>query len=67
MFIKIFKIFLQRLRNLVLGDFRSKRLSDLIVKKVLKYNKKKKIRILDYGSGYQPQVVFFVYQDLVKI
>ena len=41
MFIKIFKIFLQRLRNLVLGDFRSKRLSDLIVKKVLKYNKKK--------------------------
>ena len=66
MFIKIFKIFLQRLRNLVLGDFRSKRLSDLIVKKVLKYNKKKRIRILDYGSGYQPQVVFFVYQDLVK-
>ena len=66
MFINIFKIFLQRLRNLVLGDFRSKRLSDLIVKKVLKYNKKKKIRILDYGSGYQPQVVFFVYQDLVK-
>ena len=42
MFTKIFKIFLQRLRNFVLGDFRSKRLSDLIVKKVLKYNKKKK-------------------------
>ena len=66
MFTKIFKIFLHRLRNFVLGDFRSKRLSDLIVKKILKYNKKKKIRILDYGSGYQPQVVFFVYQDLVK-
>jgi hypothetical protein len=66
MFTKIFKLFLQRLRNFVLGDFRSKRLSDLIVKKILKYNKKKKIRILDYGSGYQPQVVFFVYQDLVK-
>ena len=66
MFTKIFKIFLHRLRNFVLGDFRSKRLSNLIVKKILKYNKKKKIRILDYGSGYQPQVVFFVYQDLVK-
>ena len=51
MFTKIFKLFLQRLRNFVLGDFRSKRLSNLIVKKILKYNKKKKIRILDYGSG----------------
>ena len=66
MLIKIFKIFLQKLRNLVLGDFRSQKLSNLIVEKILKYNKKKKIRILDYGSGYQPKVVFFVYQDLVK-
>ncbi len=66
MLIKIFKIFLQKLRNLVLGDFRSQKLSNLIVEKILKYNKKKKIRILDYGSGYQPKVVFFVYRDLVK-
>lgn len=66
MIIKIFKIFLQKLRNLVLGDFRSKRLSNLVVAKILKYNKRKKIKILDYGSGYQPKVVIFVYQDLVK-
>ena len=44
MFTKILKTFLQRLRNFVLGDFRSKRLSDLIVKKILKYNKKKRLK-----------------------
>ena len=66
MLIKLFKICLQKLRNLVLGDFRSKKLSNLIVKKINKYNKKKFITILDYGTGYQPKVVHFVYESLVK-
>ena len=66
MLIKIFKFFLKRLRNLVLGDYRSIRLSNIIVEKVLRYNKKNKIKILDYGSGYQPKVVFIVYEQLVK-
>ena len=66
MLIKLFKICLQKLRNLVLGDFRSKKLSHLIVKKINKYNKKKSITILDYGTGYQPKVVHFVYESLVK-
>jgi hypothetical protein len=66
MLIKLFKIYLQKLRNYVLGDFRSKKLSHLIVKKIIKYNKKKTIKILDYGTGYQPKVVYFVYEQLVK-
>ena len=41
MLIKLFKIYLQKLRNYVLGDFRSKKLSQLIVKRIIKYNKKK--------------------------
>lgn len=66
MLIRLFKIYLQKLRNYVLGDFRSKKLSHLIVKKIIKYNKKKTIKILDYGTGYQPKVVYFVYEQLVK-
>ena len=66
MLIKLFKIYLQKLRNYVLGDFRSKKLSQLIVKKIIKYNKKKFIKIVDYGTGYQPKVVHFVYEQLVK-
>jgi dolichol-phosphate mannosyltransferase len=65
--IGIFKIHLQKSRNFVLGDFRSKRLSNLIVKKIIKYNKKKFIKILDYGTGYQPKVVYFVFEQLTKI
>ncbi|MBC8307591.1 MAG: glycosyltransferase [Pelagibacterales bacterium] len=65
--IGIFKIYLQKSRNFVLGDFRSKRLSNLIVKKIIKYNKKKFIKILDYGAGYQPKVVYFIFEQLTKI
>jgi len=66
MLIKLFKIYLQKLRNYVLGDFRSKKLSQLIVKRIIKYNKKKFIKIVDYGNGYKPKVVYFVYEQLVK-
>ena len=49
----LFKYYLQKSRNFVLGDFRSIRLSDLIVNKILKYNKSKNLRIIDYGAGHQ--------------
>lgn len=66
MSIKISKLILHKLRNIVLGDYRSKKLSNIIVEKILKYNKQNNIKILDYGSGYQPRVVFIVYEILVK-
>ena len=61
------KKLLKRLRDLVVGDFRSKILSDLIVNKIIKYNKQKNIKILDYGSGFQPNVIYFVYNKLTKV
>ena len=38
MSIKISKLILHKLRNIVLGDYRSKKLSNIIVEKILKYN-----------------------------
>ena len=61
------KKLLKRLRDLVVGDFRSKILSDLIVNKIIKYNKQKNIKILDYGSGFQPNVIYFVYDKLTRV
>ena len=58
---------IKKLRNLLIGDYRSKILSDLVVKKILKYNKKRSIKIIDYGSGFQPHVIYFVYNKLTKI
>ena len=58
--VQIFKNLLKNLRDFVLGDFRSNKLSDIIVNKILRYSKNKKsIKILDYGSGFQPQVIYF--------
>ena len=48
--VQIFKNLLKNLRDFVLGDFRSNKLSDIIVNKILRYSKNKKsIKILDYG------------------
>ena len=61
------KILLKKLRNIIIGDFRSKRLANLVIKKIIKYNKKKNIKILDYGSGFQPVLIFIIYEKLTKI
>ena len=58
---------IKKLRDLAVGDFRSERLSDLLVKKILKYNKKRSIKLIDYGSGFQPHVIYLVYNKLTKI
>jgi len=64
---KIFKVFLRALRNFVLGDYRSKRLGCLIADKILKFSSsKQKIKVLDYGSGFQPRVIFYILKKLKK-
>jgi hypothetical protein len=49
----LFKYLIKFLRNLAVGDYRSKKLSNLIFGVILKYNKKRTIKILDFGSGHQ--------------
>ena len=65
MIIKLIKHFLRILRNIFVGDYRSKLLSEIIVKTILKYSVKSEvIRIMDYGSGFQPKLIYFVYKKL---
>ena len=65
MIIKLMKHFLKILRNIFVGDYRSKLLSEIIVKTILKYSVKSEvIRIMDYGSGFQPKLIHFVYKKL---
>ncbi len=64
---KIFKKILKVLRNFILGDYRSKRLGNLIADKILKFSSsKQKIKVLDYGSGFQPRVIFYILKKLKK-
>ena len=66
MIAKIVKIFLKKLNLITVGNFRAKILSQMIVKIVLKHsNKKETIKIIDYGSGSQPKVIFYIY-DILK-
>lgn len=61
------KRLIKKIRDFVIGDYRSKILGDLIVKKIIKYNKQKNIRILDFGSGFQPNIIFYIYDKLTLI
>lgn len=64
---KIFKKFLKASRNIVLGDFRSKKLSEIIISKILKYSENRKnIKVIDYGSGHQPRVIYYIHEKLKK-
>ena len=68
MIIKLIKHLLQKLRNIFVGDYRSKLLSEIIVKIILKHSiNNEMIRIMDYGSGFQPKLIHFVYKKLKHI
>ena len=62
----LFKNFLKFLRNLAVGDYRSKKLSSLIFSIISKYNKKRTIKILDFGSGHQPRLIHFLREKLAS-
>ena len=65
MVIKIIKLFLKKLNHITVGDYRAENLSETIVKIILKYsNKNQSIKIMDYGSGFQPKVIYYVYKKL---
>ena len=65
MVIKIIKLFLKKLNRITVGDYRAENLSETIVKIILKYsNKNQSIKIMDYGSGFDPRVIYYVYKKL---
>ena len=65
MIAKTVKLILKKLNNITVGNFRTKILSKIIVEIILKYSKKKEtIKIIDYGSGFQPKVIFYIYESL---
>ena len=65
MIVKIIKLFLKTLNHITVGDYRAKNLSEIIVKLILKYSdKNRSIKIMDYGSGFQPKVIYYVYKKL---
>lgn len=59
------KIFLRKLRILMLQNQREEVPSKEITKTILSYDKKN-IKILDYGSGFEPKVASLIYQKLKK-
>ena len=62
----LFKYLIKFLRNLAVGDYRSKKLSSLIFSIISKYNKKRTIKILDFGSGHQPRLIYFLGKKLTS-
>jgi len=56
-----------KLRNLLLGDFREEVISDIITKEMQKLKnikRKKTINIIDYGSGYNPVIIYKIINKL---
>ena len=65
MMIKMFKLLLKNLRNITIRDFREEILSDIIVETILKHSPKNEpIKIIDYGTGVQAKLIFYVYNKL---
>lgn len=62
----LFKNLIKFMRHLAVGDYRSKKLSEFIFFIILKFNKKKNIKILDFGSGHQPRLIFFLKKQLIS-
>ncbi len=62
---KHIKLVLKRIRQLLLSSQREKNLAKIISKQILLLEKnKKKINILDYGSGYEPLVINLIYKNI---
>jgi hypothetical protein len=62
----LFKFFLKKIRLFVLKNQREKNLSAAIVDIIIKYKKANNIKILDYGSGFEPKVAYLIKASLNK-
>ena len=62
----LFKFFLKKIRLFVLKNQREKNLSTAILDIIIKYKKSNNIKILDYGSGFEPKVAYLIKEGLNK-
>jgi len=62
----LFKFFLKKIRLFVLKNQREKNLSTAILDIIIKYKKTNNIKILDYGSGFEPKVAYLIKAGLNK-
>jgi hypothetical protein len=62
----LLKFFLKKIRLFVLKNQREKNLSAAIVDIIIKYKKTNNIKILDYGSGFEPKVAYLIKAGLNK-
>lgn len=62
----LFKFFLKKIRLIVLKNQREKNLSTAILDIIIKYKKSNNIKILDYGSGFEPKVAYLIKAGLNK-
>ena len=59
-----FKIILKKIRLIAIGNQREKALANYFCKIILNNHLSKKIKIIDYGAGYEPKVSFFLLEKL---
>ena len=60
----MFKKSLGKIRAIILKNTREKKLSKYLNEIICEYHKKKNIKILDFGSGFQPKVAFYLHNHL---
>jgi len=58
------KIFLAKFRNYFLGIYREEQLSGYFIDLIIKHSKSKEIHILDYGSGFNPDLILLLSKKL---
>ena len=58
------KRFLSIVRSYFLGLYREEQLSDYFKDLIIKYSKSKEIEILDYGSGFNPDLILLLSKKL---
>jgi len=58
------KIFLAKFRNYFLGIYREEQLSGYFIDLIIKHSKSKEIDILDYGSGFNPDLILLLSKKL---
>ena len=69
-FVNVIKNLLKLIRYLIVGNKRINKLSDSLVKIIQEQNKsysKSKIRILDYGSGYEPYLINLIKKKIKNV